>query len=89
MISTRILKNTNGLLYLVTQTLSKSNFRNVTTTSSGAVLPLPHQTRFGILGIVCTVIPGLLIGATISKKMANFLEENELFVPADDDDDDD
>lgn len=32
---------------------------------------------------------GLLIGATISKNIANFLEENELFVPSDDDDDED
>lgn len=34
-------------------------------------------------------IPGLLIGAMISKNIANFLEENELFVPSDDDDDED
>lgn len=34
-------------------------------------------------------IAGLFIGATISKNIANFLEENELFVPSDDDDDED
>ncbi|KAL1459027.1 hypothetical protein WDU94_011043 [Cyamophila willieti] len=51
--------------------------------------PAPEKTPFGLFGIVCAVIPGLLIGATISKYMANFLEENELFVPSDDDDDDD
>ncbi|BES97699.1 unnamed protein product [Nesidiocoris tenuis] len=63
--------------------------RTATTTSEGAILPMPHITRFGLVGIVCAVVPGLLIGATISKKMANFLEENELFVPSEDDDDDD
>lgn len=35
------------------------------------------------------LLPGLLIGAMISKNIANFLEENELFVPSDDDDDED
>ncbi|XP_055595151.1 essential MCU regulator, mitochondrial-like [Uranotaenia lowii] len=56
---------------------------------SGALKPMPNIVPFGLIGIVLTVIPGLLIGATISKNMANFLEENDLFVPSDDDDDDD
>ena len=64
-------------------------FRSATTTSTGAILPEPSKTPFGLIGIVCAVIPGLLIGANISKKIANFLEENDLFVPSDDDDDDD
>ncbi|KAF6204438.1 hypothetical protein GE061_002779 [Apolygus lucorum] len=63
--------------------------RSATTTATGEVLPMPHIIRFGLVGVVCAVIPGLLIGATISKRMANFLEENELFVPSDDDDEDD
>ncbi|KAL1459028.1 hypothetical protein WDU94_011043 [Cyamophila willieti] len=63
--------------------------RFITHTSSGGFCPAPEKTPFGLFGIVCAVIPGLLIGATISKYMANFLEENELFVPSDDDDDDD
>ncbi|XP_062562820.1 essential MCU regulator, mitochondrial [Armigeres subalbatus] len=56
---------------------------------SGALKPMPNVIPFGLFGVVLTVIPGLLIGATISKNMANFLEENDLFVPSDDDDDDD
>ncbi|XP_058826622.1 essential MCU regulator, mitochondrial [Topomyia yanbarensis] len=56
---------------------------------SGALKPMPDITPFGLFGVIMTVIPGLLIGATISKNMANFLEENDLFVPSDDDDDDD
>ncbi|XP_075978145.1 essential MCU regulator [Anticarsia gemmatalis] len=63
--------------------------RNATTTPTGAILPEPEKTPFGLLGIVMAVVPGLLIGAAISKNIANFLEENELFVPSDDDDDDD
>ena len=67
----------------------KLHFRPRTTTPSGAILPEPKRTRFGFLGVVCSVVAGLVIGATLSKMMANFLEEKELFVPSDDDDDDD
>ncbi|XP_017776000.1 PREDICTED: protein EMRE homolog, mitochondrial [Nicrophorus vespilloides] len=56
---------------------------------SGAFMPEPPRTPFGMIGVICTVVPGLLIGATISKYIASFLEENDLFVPSDDDDDDD
>lgn len=50
---------------------------------------MPHVTSFGMFGILCSVLPGLFIGAAISKSVANFLEENDLFVPSDDDDDED
>ncbi|BFG03443.1 essential MCU regulator mitochondrial [Drosophila madeirensis] len=56
---------------------------------SGALKPKPDEMPFGIFAIFCAVIPGLFIGATISKNVANFLEENDLFVPSDDDDDED
>lgn len=64
-------------------------FRSTVTTPSGAILPEPTRTPFSFLGVVSSVVFGLLLGATISKNIANFLEENDLFVPADDDDDDD
>lgn len=63
--------------------------RNATKSPTGGILPEPQRTPFGLIGVVCAVVPGLLIGATISKNIANFLEENDLFVPSDDDDDDD
>lgn len=63
--------------------------RTSTTTPTGALLPPPEKTSFGLIRVCLAVVPGLLIGATISKYIANFLEENELFVPSDDDDDDD
>lgn len=56
---------------------------------SGAFKPKPSEMPFGLLAIICAVIPGLFVGATISKNVANFLEENDLFVPSDDDDDED
>lgn len=67
----------------------KLHLRSRTTTPSGAILPEPKRTRFGFLGVICSVMTGLVIGTTLSKMMANFLEEKELFVPSDDDDDDD
>lgn len=56
---------------------------------SGAFKPKPAEMPFGLFAILCAVIPGLFVGATISKNVANFLEENDLFVPSDDDDDED
>ncbi|CAD7089540.1 unnamed protein product [Hermetia illucens] len=56
---------------------------------SGALKNVPPRKPFGIVGVICAVVPGLFIGAAISKSVANFLEENDLFVPSDDDDDED
>jgi hypothetical protein len=42
----------------------------------------------GLLGVGGTVTVGLFTGAWFSKHIASFLEENDLFVPSDDDDDD-
>jgi len=44
--------------------------------------------RFGILKVFLTVMSGISIGAYASKRTAQFLEENELFVPDEDEDDD-
>lgn len=68
--------------------LNNNSFRKATTSASGSILPEPRKPRFGYLGVIFAVGIGLFIGATISKNIANFLEENELFVPSDDDDDD-
>lgn len=66
------------------------NLRKLSVTSAtGAIHPQPEKSSFGLIRVCLAVVPGLLIGATISKYMANFLEENDLFVPSDDDDDDD
>ncbi|XP_037949589.1 essential MCU regulator, mitochondrial-like [Teleopsis dalmanni] len=83
---------TSRLLILSRQLPALINFnkfcRHATYFRSGALKPKPEQMSFGIVGVVCAVVPGLFIGAAISKSIANFLEENELFVPSDDDDDD-
>ncbi|CAG0888243.1 unnamed protein product [Darwinula stevensoni] len=61
--------------------------KTVVTTPTGAYLEPPKKVQFGMVGVTFTVIIGLAIGAFISKSLASFLEENELFVPSDDDDD--
>ncbi len=55
-------------------------------TGSGAVKPKPEQIRFPVVKVLCVAIPFLVAGATVSKNAAAFLEENDIFVPDDDDD---
>ncbi|CAL1285641.1 unnamed protein product [Larinioides sclopetarius] len=43
---------------------------------------------FGVVRALLTVLPGLYLGATVSKEGAAFLEENDIFVPDEDDDED-
>jgi len=61
--------------------------RKVVTTEAGSFLQAPVKQRYGLLGIALTISAGLTIGSLISKDVASFLEENDLFVPSDDDDD--
>jgi NAD/NADP transhydrogenase beta subunit len=78
-ILTRICYSKNGVI---------SSRVGLVTSPSGSILPEPKKPRFGYLGVICAVATGIFIGATISKNVAHFLEENDLFVPSDDDDDD-
>ncbi|KAK8749541.1 hypothetical protein OTU49_015419, partial [Cherax quadricarinatus] len=60
-----------------------------TFTATDAVMPKPYTTKFtGYMGVTVATSMGIFTGAEISKNIASFLEENELFVPSDDDDDD-
>ncbi|KAL2309139.1 hypothetical protein Nmel_005322 [Mimus melanotis] len=62
--------------------------RGATVTRSGAILPKPVKTPFGLLRVFSVVIPFLYVGTQISKNFAALLEEHDIFVPEDDDDDD-
>ncbi len=55
-------------------------------TATGGLLPKPEQIRFPVLKVLCVALPFLYTGATLSKNAAAFLEENDIFVPEDDDD---
>lgn len=67
---------------------SHISVRSRVTTDTGAFLPEPKKTPFGLFRVLLTVLPGLYLGATISKEGAAFLEENDIFVPDEDDDED-
>ncbi|XP_054606827.1 essential MCU regulator, mitochondrial [Nothobranchius furzeri] len=73
---------------LSTSDVSGRANRTAVTTSTGAILPRPKQTRFGLVRIALVVLPFLYVGTQISKNFAALLEEHDIFVPEDDDDDD-
>ncbi|MCI4393928.1 hypothetical protein PGIGA_G00163130 [Pangasianodon gigas] len=60
--------------------------RNAVTSTSGAILPKPDKTPFGVVRMTVVVVPFLYIGTLISKQFAALLEEHDIFVPDDDDD---
>ena len=60
--------------------------RTIVYTETGAILGEPEKVSFGVVMILAMVLPFLYVGATISKSGAAFLEENDIFVPDDDDD---
>ncbi|XP_049577083.1 single-pass membrane protein with aspartate-rich tail 1b [Syngnathus scovelli] len=62
--------------------------RNAVSSSSGAILPKPDKTPFGLIRMTAVVVPFLYVGTLISKNFAALLEEHDIFVPEDDDDDD-
>ncbi|XP_029364218.1 essential MCU regulator, mitochondrial [Echeneis naucrates] len=62
--------------------------RTAVCSPSGAVLPKPKKTPFGLVRIALVVMPFLYVGTQISKNFAALLEEHDIFVPEDDDDDD-
>ncbi|XP_048016433.1 essential MCU regulator, mitochondrial-like isoform X1 [Megalobrama amblycephala] len=62
--------------------------RTAVSTTSGAILPKPKKTAFGLVRIMMVVAPFLYVGTMISKNFAALLEEHDIFVPEDDDDDD-
>jgi hypothetical protein len=62
--------------------------RNIVTTETGSILEAPQKKgMLGFAGVAVAVTTGITIGSLISKDVASFLEENDLFVPSDDDDD--
>ncbi|XP_077575313.1 essential MCU regulator, mitochondrial-like [Stigmatopora nigra] len=62
--------------------------RNAVSSSTGAILPKPDKTPFGLIRMTAVVVPFLYVGTLISKNFAALLEEHDIFVPEDDDDDD-
>ena len=55
-------------------------------TGTGAILPKPEQIKFPVVKAMAVAFPFLYTGMMLSKNAAAFLEENDIFVPDDDDD---
>ena len=53
---------------------------------TGAINPSPGRTRFATLKVASIFIPGLWMGAMLSKTAADFMERHDIFTPVDDDD---
>ena len=51
--------------------------RGVVYKQNGGILPKPVQTRLGLLRAGAVVLPFLCLGATVSRRMAVWLEEND------------
>jgi len=60
--------------------------RTIVYTETGAVLERPEQVRFGMIKALLVVVPFTCLGAMMSKSGAAVLEENDIFVPQEDDD---
>uniref|UniRef100_A0A0N5CGY3 Essential MCU regulator, mitochondrial n=1 Tax=Strongyloides papillosus TaxID=174720 RepID=A0A0N5CGY3_STREA len=60
------------------------NFRQDTT----IVSPPPFLVSMGGFKFVLAICSSLYLGSMIAKYGASYLEENEIFIPQDDDDDD-
>nr|CAH8843089.1 unnamed protein product [Trichobilharzia regenti] len=52
--------------------------------SRGAFHPRPIMTPLGLIKVVGAVLPSIYLGSFISRSGAEFLEENDIFVPEDD-----
>lgn len=88
--ASKLFQNTQLINRLTSaSSIEYNSIRLKTHKRTGALKPMPKVTSFGLFGVLCSIVPGLFIGAAISKNIANFLEENDLFVPSDDDDDED
>jgi len=62
--------------------------RRLLTAPSGAILPEPKKVPLSFLKVFLVLGPGIYVGASIAKNGATILEENEIFVPSDDDEED-
>ncbi len=58
----------------------------VLTTKNGGVAAKPEQVKFPMTKLMLCLGPFTYFGISLAKNGAAFLEENDIFVPEDDDD---
>ena len=54
-------------------------------TETGAYAEMPKWYKLGILKVLIVISASISLGAFISQTAAEFLEDNEIFIPEDDD----
>jgi len=72
--------------YAVERAPRLNSVRTVVYSESGAIMKRPERVPFGLFKVLTVVVVSVTIGGFISKHMAQLLEENEWFVPDEDDD---
>ncbi|XP_003741718.1 essential MCU regulator, mitochondrial [Galendromus occidentalis] len=80
-----------GLFRAITRQLDRAfevkAYEGMVGTRTGAYRAKPEIMSFPLTKVFLVVVPGVTIGASLSKYSAAFLEEHDIFVPSDDDDD--
>ncbi|CAH8503168.1 unnamed protein product [Schistosoma rodhaini] len=87
MLSKRLIENVlrfQHQKYLPTRGMQCYSGESGSCSSTGALHCRPLTTPLGLVKITCVVISSICTGAWISRNGAEFLEENEIFVPEDD-----
>ncbi|CAB3399245.1 unnamed protein product [Caenorhabditis bovis] len=80
-----------GLIKFAVQSLSNTRSAQQTSVQrvgAGNIASMPFSNRAGLLKLFFVCGSSLWLGGLIAHKGASYLEENEIFVPAEDDDDD-
>ena len=69
-------------LSAVSNVHQQNNFRrSLVTNAAGSFYEAPSTHRYGRVGAVVTVLTGVSIGTLMSKTLASYLQEHDLFSP--------
>jgi len=79
-------RNLFGRSSAIQRVLRVNSVRTVVYSESGAILKRPQRVSFGVLKVLVVVGASVVIGGTISKNGAEYLEKYEWFIPDEDDD---
>lgn len=60
------------------------SIRRINNNSTGGIKPKPIRDKYYILGLAATILPGVIFGVYVAKRLAQFLEDSEIFFPGDD-----
>jgi hypothetical protein len=86
----------SSFLFRLTRHIRVNNYqtephiaRGVYDEDTGSIRPVPKWYKLGLIKVALVITTFVSLGAFISKSVAAFLEDNEIFIHEEDDDDDD